>query len=106
MKKRIEKSDRLNDFISSIKRILLCLILTLFSVLIYKSYTLFNKKNNEYANKMDLVRELEAQIDAENSKAKKLDRQNDNVTTNDEIEAIARQELGLIKRDEILIRPK
>lgn len=106
MKKRIEKSDRLNDFISSIKRILLCLMLTLFSVLIYKSYTLFDKKNNEYSNKMDLVRELEAQIDAENSKAKKLDRQNDNVTTNDEIEAIARQELGLIKRDEILIRPK
>lgn len=74
-------------------------------VLLGFSYKVFNEKSVELSKKIEKIEELEEQISAEEEKIKQLKKQEKHVTTDEDIEAIARQELGLIKRDEIVIRP-
>ena len=69
------------------------------------SYKIFKEKNDEYLKKISRIEELEEQISNEENRIKQLKEQENRVTTDEGIEAIARQELGLIKRDEIVIRP-
>ena len=69
------------------------------------SYKAYVGKTAEYENKISRIEELQNQIAAEDEKTKQLKRQDNSVITNEDIEAIARQELGLIKKDEIVIRP-
>lgn len=69
------------------------------------SYKAYVSKTAEYENKISRIEELQNQIAAEDEKTKQLKRQDNSVITNEDIEAIARQELGLIKKDEIVIRP-
>ena len=69
------------------------------------SYKAFVNKTAEYENNVSRIEELQKQIADEDEKTKQLKRQDNSVITNEDIEAIARQELGLIKRDEIVIRP-
>lgn len=79
--------------------------LLLLVALIGFSYKVFNEKNEEYVKKLERIGDLEEQIEAEDDRLKQLKKQENHVTTDEDIEAIARQELGLIKRDEIVIRP-
>ena len=69
------------------------------------SYRAFSKKNEEFADRLKRIERLEDQISAEDEKSKQLKKQEDKVISDEDIESIARQELGLIKKDEIVIRP-
>ena len=90
---------------SPVKRVFMLFVLLVLAALIGFSYKAFNEKNDEYAKKLERIEDLEEQIAAEDDRLKQLKKQENRVTTDEDIEAIARQELGLIKRDEIVIRP-
>lgn len=90
---------------SPLKRFIMLLLILCLVVLLGFSYKVFNEKNVELSKKVEKIAELEEQINAEEEKIKQLKKQENRVTTDEDIEAIARQELGLIKRDEIVIRP-
>lgn len=91
--------------IRKIKRILMVLAFVVLVAMIGFSYKAFVNKTAEYENKTNRIEELQKQIAAEDEKTKQLKKQDSSVITDDDIEAIARQELGLIKKDEIVIRP-
>lgn len=90
---------------SPIKRVLLIIVLFVLAFMAYISFGVFNEKNAEYNMKNQIAKGLEESISEEESKVAKLKKSDNQVTTNEEIESIARQELGLIKRDEIVIKP-
>ena len=90
---------------SPLKRFFMLFAILLLVALIGFSYKVFNEKNEEYVKKLERIGDLEEQIEAEDDRLKQLKKQENHVTTDEDIEAIARQELGLIKRDEIVIRP-
>lgn len=91
--------------IRKIKRIIMAIAFVALIVLIGFSYKTYVSKSVEYESKINRIEELQDQIAAEDEKTKQLKRQENSVITNEDIEAIARQELGLIKKDEIVIRP-
>lgn len=91
--------------IRKIKRILMVLAFVVLVAMIGFSYKAFINKTAEYENKVSRIEELQKQIADEDEKTKQLNKQDNSVVTNEDIEAIARQELGLIKKDEIVIRP-
>lgn len=95
MKERARKSKRV---------LLVFSIVVLVGVIGLLCKTL-DAKTKEYQKNVNRIEELNDQISDENEKAKQLQKQNKDVITDSDIEAIARQELGLIKKDEIVIRP-
>lgn len=95
MKERARKSKRV---------LLVFFIVVLVGVIGLLCKTL-DVKTKEYQKNVNRIEELNDQISDENEKAKQLQKQNKDVITDSDIEAIARQELGLIKKDEIVIRP-
>lgn len=95
MKERARKSKRV---------LLVFFIVVLVGVISLLCKTL-DAKTKEYQKNVNRIEELNDQISDENEKAKQLQKQNKDVITDSDIEAIARQELGLIKKDEIVIRP-
>lgn len=105
MNERVRRSRGGAVINSPIKRFIMLLLILCLVVLLSFSYKVFNEKNIELSKKVEKIAELEEQINAEEEKIKQLKKQENRVTTDDDIEAIARQELGLIKRDEIVIRP-
>lgn len=105
MNERVRRSRGGAVINSPIKRFIMLLLILCLVVLLGFSYKLFNEKNIELSKKVEKIAELEEQINAEEEKIKQLKKQENRVTTDEDIEAIARQELGLIKRDEIVIRP-
>lgn len=90
---------------SPLRRLFMIVVLLVLLALIGFSYKVFNDKNDEYAKKLERIDDLEEQIATEEARQKQLKKQENHVTTDEDIEAIARRELGLIKRDEIVIRP-
>ena len=90
---------------SPFKRFLMIFALVILTVAVLFSYRVFNEKSAEYDQKKRVIEELNDQIAMEDDKSKRLKERDDKVTTDEDIEAIARQELGLIKKDEIVIRP-
>jgi cell division protein DivIC len=105
MNERVRRSRGGVVINSPIKRFIMLLFILVIVVLLGFSYMVFNEKNIELSKKIKRIEELEEQISAEEEKIKQLKKQENRVTTDEDIEAIARQELGLIKRDEIVIRP-
>lgn len=105
MNERVRRSRGGAVINSPLKRFIMLLLILCLVVLLGFSYKVFNEKNVELSKKVEKIAELEEQINAEEEKIKQLKKQENRVTTDEDIEAIARQELGLIKRDEIVIRP-
>ena len=105
MNERVRRSRGGVAINSPLKRFIMLLFILVIVVLLGFSYKVFNEKNIELSKKIEKIEELEEQISAEEEKIKQLKKQEKRVTTDEDIEAIARQELGLIKRDEIVIRP-
>ena len=105
MNERVRRSRGGAVINSPLKRFIMLLLILCLVVLLGFSYKVFNEKNIELSKKVEKITELEEQINAEEEKIKQLKKQENRVTTDEDIEAIARQELGLIKRDEIVIRP-
>jgi cell division protein FtsL len=90
---------------SPFKRTLMVVVFLVLVVAVCVSYRVFSKKNEEFADRVKRIERLEDQISAEDEKSKQLKKQEDKVINDEDIESIARQELGLIKKDEIVIRP-
>lgn len=90
---------------STTKRIIIvgALVILIIATLFAKN-TLENKQY-EYASKIDEIEKLEIAIKNEEDKSSKLKKNDGHVLDNEEMESLARAELGLIKRDEIIIKP-
>ena len=105
MNERIVRSRGGAAVASPFKRFLMIFAFVVLAVAVLFSYRVFNEKSAEYNQKKRVIEELNEQIAIEDNKSEKLKERDDKVTTDEDIEAIARQELGLIKKDEIVIRP-
>lgn len=90
---------------SMTKRIVILgvLVILIFAVLFAKN--VLKSKQSEYANKISEIENLEIAIQDEEDKSSKLKKNEGHVLDNEDMESIARAELGLIKRDEIIIKP-
>ncbi len=91
---------------SPIKRTVFVVILALLLVSILASIRILGKKQSELSIRNAQAEELRNEILLEEEKAKNLNKSSNKVTDDEEVEALARQELGLIKRDEIVIKPR
>lgn len=90
----------------SILRVALLVILVGLIVATYNCFLLFNAKKQEYVDKKLKIENLTDEIKEEESKIKQIDNNKDKIITDEEYESLAREELGLIKKDEIVIRPR
>ncbi len=90
---------------STTKRIVILgvLVILIFAVLFAKN--VLKSKQSEYSNKISEIENLEVAIQDEEDKSSKLKKNEGHVLDNEDMESIARAELGLIKRDEIIIKP-
>ncbi len=91
---------------SPIKRIILIVVLIVLLIGVFRLRSILIDKKGEYAAKTENIASLNDEIAEEDERAKNLKKSNEQVTDDEEIESLARQELGLIKRDEIVIKPR
>ena len=92
--------------ISSRKRIVLIILLIVLSILIVKAVDILRTKNFEYESKNALVSDLQEEVESENNKLKQKESLDGQSITDEDYESLAREELGLIKKDEIVIKPR
>ena len=104
MKEKQRKSKK-SILHPNLKRFLIIYIFLFLVLTIYVSYIVYNKKNIEYYEKSRMIEDLKDKILYEEDKNKQLKKQNTEYLTNEDVEEIARKELGLIRRDEIVIKP-
>lgn len=90
---------------SPIKRLLIIAILIVMIFFLLKVKGIINDKNAEYARVVSEIETIEDEIVVEDNKAAEFKKSNKKDISDDEIESLAREELGLIKRDEIIIKP-
>ena len=91
--------------LSPLKRAILLIFLATICVLIFISYKTLKRKQIENIAKSYKIEEIESEIAVEEERAKELGKKKDASATNDDYESLAR-ELGLIKKDEIVIKPR
>ncbi|MBQ7743881.1 MAG: hypothetical protein IJT67_03720 [Lachnospiraceae bacterium] len=92
--------------ISSKKRLILIALLLLLSIFVVREIRLLKSKKLEYESKNAFVSDLQAEVESEAENEKqKSDLESQNIT-DEEYESLAREELGLIKKDEIVIKPR
>ena len=89
---------------STTKRIFIVAILIVLISAILFARGFLNDKKSEYARKVEEIEKLEFAIQDEDDKASNLKKNESKVLGNEEMESLARSELGLIKRDEIVIK--
>ncbi len=92
--------------ISSKKRYILIILLFALGVIIVNGVRLLESKKFEYESKTTFIEELKSEIEVEKNKEKPKNTSSDDNITNEEYESLAREELGLIKKDEIVIKPR
>ena len=90
---------------STTKRIVILGVIAILSMVVIFAKDALRKKQSEYASKIEEIEQLELAIKGEEDKASKLKKNDGQVMGNEEMESLARSELGLIKRDEIIIKP-
>jgi cell division protein FtsB len=90
---------------SATKRIIVLIIICTITIAIFFARELLSDKKSEYVNKINEVEKLEMAIKDEEDKAEKLKKNDNKAFGDEEMESLARSELGLIKRDEIVIKP-
>ena len=92
--------------ISPIKRALLVGFIVVLVVLAIKGKDMLNAKKLEYNVKLNTIEGLKEEINIEESKALKYDKVKNQITSDEDYESLAREELGLIRKDEIVIKPR
>ena len=92
--------------ISNKKRLVLITLLVILGVLLFKGKNILNAQKLEYAKKEALVEDLKSEIESEKNKRKAKKNLGNDEITDEEYESLAREELGLIKKDEIVIKPR
>lgn len=90
---------------SATKRIIVLIIICTITIAIFFARELLSDKKSEFVNKTNKIEKLEMAIKEEEDKAAKLKKKDSKVFGDEEMESLARSELGLIKRDEIVIKP-
>ena len=101
-----KKSRGGTRLISSKKRLILILLLIILSILIVKEISILKSKKLEYESKSAFVSDLQEEIQSEENKEKQIKSLDGQNITDEEYESLAREELGLIKKDEIVIKPR
>ena len=56
----------------------------------------------QISNNLDTIAELQSKIDYEKQRAEEIDNMRENVNSDEYIEKIAREKLGMIRKDEII----
>lgn len=88
------------------RRLILIVLLLVLGFLTFKAYKLFNKKRLEYDDKLARIEALEEELESESEREKMLESSKNQVITDEDYESLAREELGLIRKDEIVIKPR
>ena len=88
------------------RRLILIVLLIILVFLTFRAYKLFLKKRLEYGDKIDRITTLEEELESENEREKLLESSKSQIITDEDYESLAREELGLIRRDEIVIKPR
>ena len=99
-------NERKNRKFIPVKRVILVIIFVVLLIATYNLVRFFNVKRIEYNDKKLTIENLNNEIKAEEDKIKQIDNSRSESITNEEYESLAREELGLIKKDEIVIRPR
>ena len=92
--------------ISIRKRLILIALLVVLGILLFKGREILKAQKLEYASKETLVEDLKSEIESEINKEKAKENIDEDAITDEEYESLAREELGLIKKDEIVIKPR
>lgn len=90
---------------SATKRIIVLIIICTITIAIFFAKELLSDKKSEYVRKINEAEKLELAIKEEEDKGVKLKKNDSKAFGDEEMESLARSELGLIKRDEIVIKP-
>ncbi len=91
---------------SPFRRVLLVAFILLIGILLIKGKKILDHKKLEYDAKLNTIDILKEEIDIEEDKALKFDKAKNQITSDEEYESLAREELGLIRKDEIVIKPR
>lgn len=94
------------SLMSPIKRLLILTVLFILIAVLFYSVKLLNSKKTENFLKDVKIENLKTDILNESQKANELNKAKDKVATDEDYEELAREELGLIKKDEIVIKPR
>ena len=88
------------------RRLILIVLLLILGFMTIKAYRLFLKKRIEYDDKLARITALDEELESENEREKLLESSKSQVITDEDYESLAREELGLIRKDEIVIKPR
>lgn len=88
------------------RRLILIVLLLILGFMTIKAYRLFLKKRIEYDDKLARITALDEELESENEREKLLESLKSQIITDEDYESLAREELGLIRKDEIVIKPR
>ena len=88
------------------RRLILIVLLLIIGFLTFRAYKLFLNKKLEYGDKVDRIATLEEELESESEREKMLESSKSQIITDEDYESLAREELGLIRKDEIVIKPR
>ena len=88
------------------RRLILIVLLLVLSFLTFKAYRLFTQKRLEYGDKLARITALDEELESENEREKILESSKSQVITDEDYESLAREELGIIRKDELVIKPR
>lgn len=89
-----------------LKRLILLIVFMILVVFVYLGNVYLRKVKSESLKKTVEVNGLKSQIEIENNRNKDLKKTEISNVTKADLEELARKDLGLIKKDEIVIKPK
>lgn len=91
---------------SPTKRMIIVGIIIFLLCTIVFAKNMLNNERAELVNKDNKIVQLELEIESENDKTEQLKKSDSQVMKDEDMESLARSELGLIKKDEIVIKPR
>lgn len=106
MNEKMGRSRAYGRVLSRIKRILLIVAIILGIVLCIFLYRLSKSKEAKNIKMSQEIERLNNEIQNEDDKKDELEKAKNRSVSDEEYESMAREELGLIKKDEIVIKPR
>lgn len=94
------------SIMSPLRRVVLIAILFVLIAFLFLSFKVLKQKKNENILKTIEIENLNQEIEKEDKKTDELSKAKGKDTTDEDYEELARKELGLIKKDEIVIKPR
>ena len=91
---------------SPAKRIIIVGILVILIGTIVFAKKFLKEQKDTLISKDERIAQLELEIESESAKSEQLKKNDSQVMKDEDMESLARSELGLIKRNEIVIKPR